>query len=593
MEISEVRVKLLNRPEDRLKAFCSITLDSDFVVRDLKIIEGINGPFVAMPSRKLADRCTQCGTKNHLRARFCNQCGVRLDENRGLRNGNGRTSLHADVAHPINSECRERIQACVVEAYAEELERAKAPDYRPSELDDDYDEDGVESGLDDVSDEDVGDDDVGDDDVTGDEAIGVEDREKPRSSSGRDRSRRKPGRQRPEPETDYEFDNEELDMDGDESTGEGDDDSEGDYDSLIAALKRDAAARREAKGDRPAGSGRRDDAGRGRRSPDHADEGRSESGGQTAKKGWGLIGKRDESGRSPGNSIDDRNRGGQRGQGDRSSSDRSSSDRSSSDRSSGDRSRSDRGRSGERSQGDRSQGDRSQGDRSQGDRSQGDRSQGDRSQGDRSQGDRAQGDRAQGDRSQGDRAQGDRAQGERRRDDRRGREGDRGQSDRSQSDRSQSDRSQSDRGRRDQREARGDRPQPAESGGFGGGMESPVAKKDGPSASRPWNNQGESQFGPPPVPESKGAAESGFDKSKAPEDTWDDFGAELFGGSASTPDQTGRPKAVKGERKLKDKPKPEHRSEKTAAEDASSTAGITQEPDAYGDDEEPFGAGLL
>ena len=57
MEITEVRVKLMDEPGERLQAFCSITFDDAFVVRDLKIIEGATGPFVAMPSRKLTAHC--------------------------------------------------------------------------------------------------------------------------------------------------------------------------------------------------------------------------------------------------------------------------------------------------------------------------------------------------------------------------------------------------------------------------------------------------------------------------------------------------------------------------------------------------------
>ena len=53
MEISEVRVKLVDNKDIRLKAFCSITLDNEFVVRDIKIIEGGGDFFVAMPSRKM------------------------------------------------------------------------------------------------------------------------------------------------------------------------------------------------------------------------------------------------------------------------------------------------------------------------------------------------------------------------------------------------------------------------------------------------------------------------------------------------------------------------------------------------------------
>ena len=149
MEITEVRIKLMednSGSNERLQAFCSITFDDMFVIRDLKIIEGAKGFFVAMPSRKLTDRCHNCGTKNHLRSRFCNQCGCRLDENRALRDADGRAKLHADIAHPINSMCREKIQAAVLASYAEELERSKMPgyvsrydEYEPDEFDLQYD----------------------------------------------------------------------------------------------------------------------------------------------------------------------------------------------------------------------------------------------------------------------------------------------------------------------------------------------------------------------------------------------------------------------------------------------------------------------
>jgi stage V sporulation protein G len=132
VEITEVRIKLMednSGSNERLQAFCSITFDDMFVIRDLKIIEGAKGFFVAMPSRKLTDRCSHCGTKNHLRSRFCNQCGCRLDENRAIRDADGRAKLHADIAHPINSACREKIQSAVLASYADELERSKLPGY--------------------------------------------------------------------------------------------------------------------------------------------------------------------------------------------------------------------------------------------------------------------------------------------------------------------------------------------------------------------------------------------------------------------------------------------------------------------------------
>jgi len=129
MEITEVRIKLMEDSDDRLQAFCSVTFDDSFVVRDLKIIDSSNGPFVAMPSRKLATHCSQCGCKNHLRASYCNQCGVRLKEDRGTRFSDGRAKLYADIAHPINSRCREMIQRRVIEEFEFELDRAEEPDY--------------------------------------------------------------------------------------------------------------------------------------------------------------------------------------------------------------------------------------------------------------------------------------------------------------------------------------------------------------------------------------------------------------------------------------------------------------------------------
>ena len=129
MEITEVRIKLMEDNNERLLAFCSITFDDAFVIRDLKIIEGAKGSFVAMPSRKLTDRCQQCGCKNHLRARYCNQCGHKLDEDRATRDADGRAKLHADIAHPINSSCREVVQTAILRAYQEERERAKQPGY--------------------------------------------------------------------------------------------------------------------------------------------------------------------------------------------------------------------------------------------------------------------------------------------------------------------------------------------------------------------------------------------------------------------------------------------------------------------------------
>lgn len=144
MEISEVRIKLMDDPSDRLQGFCSITFDKCFVVRDLKIIRGAKGSFVAMPSRKLTDRCPKCGTKNQLRAKFCNDCGVELHEDRAIKDDDGRAKLYADIAHPINSGCRDMIQRKVLDAFEKELILAQQPGYRCTY--DDYGEDRI-AGL--------------------------------------------------------------------------------------------------------------------------------------------------------------------------------------------------------------------------------------------------------------------------------------------------------------------------------------------------------------------------------------------------------------------------------------------------------------
>jgi len=129
VQVTEVRIKLMEDPGERLKAFCSVTFDNCFVVRDLKIIEGTSGPFVAMPSRKLTSHCPQCGTKNHLRAQHCNQCGTTISQERSSHDVEGRAKLYADIAHPINSACREMIQERVIEEFHEEIKRSQLPGY--------------------------------------------------------------------------------------------------------------------------------------------------------------------------------------------------------------------------------------------------------------------------------------------------------------------------------------------------------------------------------------------------------------------------------------------------------------------------------
>jgi stage V sporulation protein G len=83
MEITEVKVFPVN--EDRLKAYVSITIDNCFVVRDLKIIEGTGGLFVAMPSKKRKD------------------------------------GQFKDIAHPLNQETRAEIENKIFDAYEKEV----------------------------------------------------------------------------------------------------------------------------------------------------------------------------------------------------------------------------------------------------------------------------------------------------------------------------------------------------------------------------------------------------------------------------------------------------------------------------------------
>lgn len=87
MEITEVRVFPIN--ENRLKAFATITFDNAFIIRDLKIINGNSGLFVAMPSKKRKD------------------------------------GSYKDIAHPLNNEMRRLIETAVLDQYNSELSNAE------------------------------------------------------------------------------------------------------------------------------------------------------------------------------------------------------------------------------------------------------------------------------------------------------------------------------------------------------------------------------------------------------------------------------------------------------------------------------------
>ena len=121
MEITEVRIKLMEEPSERLQAFCSITFDNCFVIRDLKIIEGTNGPFVAMPSRKLTAHCPQLRLQEPpARAATATSAAAGWTRTGAVKDADGRAKLYADIAHPINSACREMIQDRVIEEFHDE-----------------------------------------------------------------------------------------------------------------------------------------------------------------------------------------------------------------------------------------------------------------------------------------------------------------------------------------------------------------------------------------------------------------------------------------------------------------------------------------
>ncbi len=125
MEVTDIRIFLKEASADsKLKAYATVTFDHCFVVRNVKVIEGTKGLFIAMPSERAKEPCPKCGGRNAVRSRFCNQCGGALPVTPRPAPGAGGPghegegpSEHRDIAHPITVECREAIQRKVLEAY--------------------------------------------------------------------------------------------------------------------------------------------------------------------------------------------------------------------------------------------------------------------------------------------------------------------------------------------------------------------------------------------------------------------------------------------------------------------------------------------
>ena len=130
MEITEARVILKDSPDKKLKAYVTVTFDNAFVVRNIKVIEGTAGLFIAMPSRKVRQPCLKCHFKNEVRSKFCNQCGAQIlvvapaapvAATAATEHGQGTQLEHKDIAHPITQSFREYLQKLILEAYEREL----------------------------------------------------------------------------------------------------------------------------------------------------------------------------------------------------------------------------------------------------------------------------------------------------------------------------------------------------------------------------------------------------------------------------------------------------------------------------------------
>ena len=128
MKITEVRIFQTESKDGKLKAFATMTFDDWFVVRNVKVIQGNNGLFVAMPSRKAMDPCPKCQFKNVKGSRYCNQCGAQFPaESTAVDDASDmKQNSHMDIAHPITQECRVYIQDSILKAYKDETDNAAA-----------------------------------------------------------------------------------------------------------------------------------------------------------------------------------------------------------------------------------------------------------------------------------------------------------------------------------------------------------------------------------------------------------------------------------------------------------------------------------
>jgi stage V sporulation protein G len=122
MEITEIRVFLKEGQDKKLKAYTTVTFDNVLVIRNIKVIQGADGLFIAMPSRKLKAACPKCHFKNEVGSRFCNKCGASLPSMQSPEADEDHDSKtqHRDIAHPITKDFREYMQTRILGAYQKE-----------------------------------------------------------------------------------------------------------------------------------------------------------------------------------------------------------------------------------------------------------------------------------------------------------------------------------------------------------------------------------------------------------------------------------------------------------------------------------------
>ena len=118
LNISDVRVNLAcGTDSEKLKAYCSITIDECFMVRGIKLIDGSKGMFIAMPSRKTQFACRACKHKNPISNNFCGKCGSKIGAPRGSGVVETTKMDRVDIAHPLNAECRQQILDELLDAF--------------------------------------------------------------------------------------------------------------------------------------------------------------------------------------------------------------------------------------------------------------------------------------------------------------------------------------------------------------------------------------------------------------------------------------------------------------------------------------------